>query len=68
MSQVYKDALLSILKADRVDVIKEIAADALDVDVTDYLDEDELEEGDIYLDIEDPLDEKNPQDVLSMFE
>jgi hypothetical protein len=37
----YREALFSILRANRVDVIKEIAADALDVDLSDYYEEDE---------------------------
>lgn len=41
--QQYEDALYRILNTDRIDVAKEVAADALGEDLEDFLDEDQLD-------------------------
>ena len=62
----YKEALFEILRCDRLDVAKEIAADCLDVDLNDYIDEDDISTGSAY-DFDDQ-DNINGRDVLSEFE
>ena len=63
-----REALEEILKCDRIDVVKEIAADALDVDVNDYIDEDDAVEGSVYTLSEDDDFSTQPKDVLAQFE
>lgn len=65
-TQHLQNALMQILKSNRLDVAKEIAADALDVDVNEFTDEDEIESG-TFSD-EDNYDNIYVEDVLSMFE
>lgn len=53
--QEYKEALERILNTNRIDVAKEIAADALGLDPEDILEEDETVEG-VYGDEDYPND------------
>ena len=67
LTTIYKEALERVLTVNRLDVAKEIAADALDVDINDYIDEDDIEAGSAY-DFEDSDEAHDPNDVLAMFE
>jgi hypothetical protein len=62
---LFREALEEVLRCDRLDVAKEIAADALDVDINDYVDEDEVCAGSAY-DFEDEV-EYSKKDVLDKF-
>lgn len=53
------EALEEILRCDRIDVIKEIAADVLGVEVGEYTNEESLKEGSVYDSYEEEYNQKD---------